>query len=847
MVYSYRLSVEDEDVEQGPNATKIMTDRSFKGKRDQLLKLVVGKHGENVSHAENIQRIQRILETNKNLLTYQYWEDNKIRSVLHIVKYSSKMRYDYKQQVINTIIDVGCRLFKFSENSSFRDKCLSLFFAAAKSDLEDLREIIIYFRNNDLTKIYDTREGDTIISFMVKFGDHFHGDFFNCLKLLLEEGIDVERVDYYKNNVRGVIRKEKQFLEKNKVDNKYIDKLKEICDYVDTFSKLNQDFNSRINYKYKLFQGIINEQKNLKHILKQKLVDSDDGENTLLQLAIIKNNVEITKELLNAGANPNRVVQGRNEEVPLVLAAKLQRDKIFQEILINKDIEISEIMFVKFVKELKRKFLNSLLEIENLNVDFEYKGKTPLHYAIMENNKKAVQSLLQRGSRVDETCLQYINPKDLEDYFNSCIKFDNFRKDFEEGDFKLFLVFDFFIISFRKHSKKQAIENSAESTQLFGKNKISPEEFNSELAIVENIGNIKRLKHLLEHPLVYIYIMLKWHSVLKYYYCITIAKSVFYIMMGLLICSFNYYLATVLLIIQLIVVYYNYSEFKLEFRRYTLHFILEFLIFICLAAIYILKSLNNDKFVKVINEISAFIIIFISVSILLTIGYHLKLSKWVAMAKRIFRNFSILLLFFMVPISAFATSFMLLSETDNGDFSSFYGSLFKTFIMIVGEIGDVKFTGISSYLIFVLFTLGVAIMLLNFWIGIAVADINEIKKQSTIVAFQQVISYVRSLEKLYNFIFDNKLYSEKQKPSLRSRITLKKFKRYKYCYGVDFYMNSQKQFKNNKYFRKCKIPIKIVSKIKLLYEEDKTKSFDSIVTKLNEIKQLLNDHINQTQ
>ncbi|XP_018577387.1 transient receptor potential cation channel protein painless-like isoform X2 [Anoplophora glabripennis] len=849
----------------------------------ELLKLIVGETGKGrySFYESDIQSIRNIIEASKKFLTYQYWKDNKIRSILHIAKYSSKLRYDIKQMIINTIVDVGYRSFTFSENSSFSDKCYSLFFVAAKGDFKQLKKIVTYFRNNNLTKIHDTREGDTVISFMIKFGDHDQKEFLSCFKFMLDEGIDVERIDYYKNNVKEIIKKEVEFLEKNNIGDGFIDKLRNILDYVDKFAKRGENLDTIINYKYKIFQAIIKDDKSLKGFLKKELIDSDDGENTLLQLAIIKNNVEITKELLNAGADPNRIVEGGNEEEPLVLAAKLARDNIFKEILKNKNTKINKSMFIKFVKELKLKFLNSLLESKNLNVDIEYRGKTPLHYAIIGKNRKAVQSLLQRGSLVDDVCLQNINPKDLEDYLNSCIKSDNYKKDMEEGNYKSFLVFDFFINSCRKHHKtEKSYQHSDESARLYNSSSICSNRFDSEVAVIRNIGNIKRLKYLLEHPLVYIYIMLKWHCVLNYYYFFVIVKSIFYLIIDSLIYtdSFNLWILIPVILVQLLVVCYNYSEFKLEFRRYTLHFILEILIFLCLIIICCLKFINLANYngvVGVINQISAFVIIFTSVSALLTVGYHLKLSKWMSMAKRVFKNFSILLLFFMIPISAFAASFNLLlpvnensntTESDNADFSSFSRALSRTLIMIGGDIGDKKFTGPGSYLLFLFFTIGIAIILLNFWTGVAVSDIKEIEEQSTIVAFKNVIVFIESAEIMYRFLYNIKFntclrgaFKYVQVPFIKPRVYLKKNNNF--LFGIDFFINSQKQFRRNTHFEKCKIPINIISKIKSLSEEetdvnvekalkeliDKTKSFDSIMAKLNKLEQLLQNQSNKNK
>ncbi|XP_023312970.1 uncharacterized protein LOC108915539 [Anoplophora glabripennis] len=482
--------------------------------------------------------------------------DQKINSILRIAKYGFNKGYAIKQKIVLIIIDVGYRLFEFSENLSIYDMSHCLFFVAAKGDLRQLIEIVTHFKTSgNVTKIHDTREGDTILSFMAKFGDYIQEDFLNCFRFMLDQGVDIERTDYYKNNLKQIIAKEMKIFQEGEI----CEILKTMYNIVDTFAKpIAYNADSTLSHKYQLFQAIIHGSKNLIDVSEdyKHLVNSDDGENTLLQLAIIKNNVVIAKELLNMGANPNQIVKGRNEEVPLVLAGKLDRHNIFTEILKNKDIEISESTFVELVKKSKWKFTNPLLESKKLNVDFEHKGKIPLQYAIKAKNRKAVKSLLERGSCVNDTCLRNINPKDLEYYLNSCIHSD-YQKDLEENSYKSFLVFDFFLNSSRKfHKKKNPHDNSNESGQLYNG---SPGKFESEVAIIRNIGNMKRLKHLLEHPLVYIYIMLKWHCVWKYYYFFVILKSIFYLIINILLFtgSFNFYIAIRVLLIQIAVVKEN--------------------------------------------------------------------------------------------------------------------------------------------------------------------------------------------------------------------------------------------------------------------------------------------------
>lgn len=793
-----------------------------------MLRLIIGKtnQSEDICN-KDVETIRDILRAQENFLTGPHRIGDKIMSILRIAKYRSQRKYGSKQIIINTIVDVGYSSFKFSVDSVSSNKRHILFFVAAKGKLEQLKNIVEHLEQNNVSAIHDTYDGETVLSFMIKFGDYLHENFLDSFKFMLQKGIDVERVDYFKSNLKNNIKKQIILLEKNYIHRDYLDKLKSIENIVNTLPPPNQNLDSRLNPKSNLFQTLIKNKK--LDISTEDDLDWDDGENTLLQLAIIEKNVKAVKDLLDNGANPNRTVEGRNEEAPLVLAAILGRETIFKEILnwnsTRFDLMIDNIIFGKIVRQTKRKYLYDLLEWKYLNIDIEYKENTPLFYAIKLKNHKAIQTLLQRGSRVDATHLSNINPKDLEKFLNSCIKSDHFGKDANDRDYKSFLVFDFFMNSLRTPPQEIGINNhSTESERLISSEENTHNQFDSEVAILRNISDNKRLKHLLEHPLVYIYIMLKWQCVLKYYFFLIVVKSIFYMLIDFLIYvdSFNSVIVLFALLIQILVFCHKFSKYKLELRRYTINFILKFLILLHLGLILFSKLINEHYLCK---QISAFLIIFTSVSVQLTIGYHLKLTKWTAMIKRVFISFSKLILFFMVPIIAFAMAFKLLFSVDktekpenvDADFSSFFKSIFKIFIFLGGDIGDNEFYGVASYVLFLLFTISMSIILLNFLTGVAVSDIKGIEEQSTIIAFQSVIEFIEDAETNCLTVFDKMSILKKIiEPRLKPKICLEKEN--KFSCGIHFYINSEKQFKNS-CFEKCRIPKNILLKIVTLLRE----------------------------
>ncbi|KAJ3647154.1 hypothetical protein Zmor_024688 [Zophobas morio] len=168
---------------------------------------------------------------------------------------------------------------------------------------------------------------------------------------------------------------------------------------------------------------------------------------------------------------------------------------------------------------------------------------------------------------------------------------------------------------------------------------------------------------------------------------------------------------------------------------------------------------------------------------LLTVGYHPKIAKWSVMLKKVFQTFTCLMPFFSLILVAFAVAFLLLFK-DKVFFENFWKSLFVTYVMTNLKENFV-FSTAGHYLVFFFFAIFVILVIVNFWIGVAVSDISSIEKNAEINAFKNVITFLEFVEKLF-----------------RSR-GLARFSRlpnpllFFHCekqYNVDFYINEKKQF-----------------------------------------------------
>lgn len=756
----------------------------------------------------------------------------KANSILHEIKYfKGKKTYQFqlvKEKRIGAAIKAGYEIFKFDKGKKPAENFKALFFTAAMIDHTSLDRVLEYYIKTNFEALHKTIYGDTVLSFLVKYGNIEHEDFKNCFNLLLYKArVDFNRVDYSNNNILKIIRNEQKFLKEFETELPVrekmgiLDSLIGIINQKDTESIYSSD-------EIKLFQSIITEHNLEGNFFQenQQSLNYDDGENSLLQLSIIMNKEKYVVHLLKHGANPNQITTNGNEYPPIILASLFKKEKVMDQLLKLGEISLTNETF-GMIFHADPKYADKILAYQHLDPALVYNGNTPLYYAIRRSNQKAIQTLLTNGAELTESCLEMINPKDLNRYFTSCLKGDNYNSDIEDYRYRMFIVFDNFFTDSRDDS------------------------FSSEVSILVKLSRHKRLKHLLEHPLIQVFMLLKWQCI-QFYYIVTTAFAFIFLSL-FATCVYFDKQNTILAVVYAVTQAFNctvtfvgnnmkrnpslvlqnsdstWTSIKSIFLYFNTHLIIEFLLLVCFIILSFMDILSE----ALIEQVISLIIVLMSISFLLTLGYHPKLSKWMAMIKKVFKSFILLLPLFMFPILAFSFSFHILlpqqnstSESNpNEDFSSFSTSIFRTLIMLSGDIGDKQFVRFVSYILFLVFAVGMAIVLMNFWTGVAVSDIKEIEDQSVSAAISNVIIYVRNIELLYRKLYLNKLdtlfpnkmseYLKRQRPFLNQKINLDQNK---YKYGVNLYINRVKSFEKNPAveLETLRISEKLCNQIKLL-------------------------------
>ncbi|XP_063918506.1 transient receptor potential cation channel protein painless-like isoform X2 [Zophobas morio] len=483
-----------------------------------------------------IEKAQQIILKNKEILRYNFGLINFIPLIPRI-RFSRKIPKN--NDALKMVIDSGFLIFTEEDNV---DELL--FFAAAKCDIDKLKYCIDNILEKNPEGINQVREGDTSLMFLIKYGNIPDEKYPECMKTLVDAGVDVNRNDYFSHNpITFLVGLYSRYINRTIKDDLVIRNLQKCIEIlldtrtidITSLKLKNSDTSVKDSLKALQFKGVEyyetkSEDENEKDILFKflinndeksfvkskhvsKFLDADDGNNTLLQLCCEKNLKEAAKFLIQKGVDVCKTTE-RNPKTPLELAARRNHPEIFEDLLSTNKYIIDEPLFLIFLrsrpKHIKARYFDEILKYKNIDVNLKSNnGNTPLHYAIIFSSTEAIQVLLQRGASLivendSKKCpLDYISSEDLENYFNRCIIPDTYN-DINNGKYEVALNY----------------------RNLIDMNETC---ISSELTIVEKICNSSKLCDLLNHPLISSFINIKWKLAEPTYKYLFIFHVMFYI------------------------------------------------------------------------------------------------------------------------------------------------------------------------------------------------------------------------------------------------------------------------------------------------------------------------------
>ncbi|CAL7945324.1 unnamed protein product [Xylocopa violacea] len=379
------------------------------------------------------------------------------------------------------------------------------------------------------------------------------------------------------------------------------------------------------------------------------------------------------------------------------------------------------------------------------------KGNTPLHYAARANCSEAVTLLLAKGSYIGHMNKFNVPPvadisaSTLSEYFDECIQVKKERPN------EYTIEFDYKCLIPHDTSYKEGQQKSLISQEM------------GEMDIFQFIADRNGLKDILTHPLLSSFLYLKWHRIRHILWLNFIFYGLFYLLL-------NTY------ILQVIYTK-DYTEAETEGWNFVLFlriatglatalFAVRNILQLLSAPCHYLSSLENWiempliilAFAVLYNvniQIAAIIILLSTWELMILIGKYPRMSTVIEMFKTVSINFMRFLFLYAFLIVAFALAFFTLfkdADKEQTNFQDFWQSLFKTIIMLTGELeaADIPFVShpILSHLIFVFFVFLITIVLLNLLNGLAVSDTARILRKAELVGLIsriQVLTYIENV------------------------------------------------------------------------------------------------------
>ncbi|XP_063922923.1 transient receptor potential cation channel protein painless-like [Zophobas morio] len=673
---------------------------------------------------------------------------------------------------------------------------------------------------------------NTILTFTLKHAKISEPNFFECVELLLEAGVDINKPDFcgktavehvaflYKRNSQEEIKiKLEQLIVKLKEKGVLWEILDEETKNIIKMPTKSEEKHIDDDTINQLFCWIGKE--NIKEFVKfrniRNFANCSNGEYTLLQFACKRSEKMhvVVKFLLDHNADPNKVTELYPFK-PAEIAARKKHEQSFQEILKNKNLEITQEMFNHFVQwrtvGVKRKLFEMFLESNNLepSLTCKFSGNTPLHYAVRFSHRKAIQKILKHPKNMldvtndaGKVVLDVMRVDDLKAHFDACLVLDTYN-DFGSDDYKMHLRF------------KSLVSDS--SGQI------------DEMKIISKIAKNRNLCELLSHPLVNTFLELKWSKVAFYYWLVlvlqfflfTALSSCFYLLCE--VPSTNFWLCVFFILLNSVtkIPFITAPYFCGKRQPPTLYETLEILVALTLFGAFFSVECRAFAFVEM------------SVLCLLTVGYHPRIAKWSAMMKKVFKSFTYLMVFFSLILLAFAVAFQLLFK-DEGFFKNIWKSLFVTYVMTTGEFNmneNFAFSTTGHYVVFFVFAIFVALVMVNFWTGVAVTDVSSIEKNAEINAFKNVISFMGFVEKR---LWGREFLRISRLPNPLLFFDTKK------KYDVGFYINREKQFESGEGFPD-NVGSKCLEKIREFCSKQMDSSNDTqVMSRLEGLEKMLLD------
>lgn len=470
---------------------------------------------------------------------------------------------------------------------------------------------------------------------------------------------------------------------------------------------------------------------------------------TALHLACDGGYTECVGALLARGADPS--LRNTRGQTPLHLAARAQSIESVEMLLATGKVDVDAMdddsrtpLHAALGKDLHAFDMVELLIGYGADVNREDKyGYTPLHVAALNEMSQCVETLLFHGADVTT------KTKGGASALNIVVR---------KTPASLAMVNEKFNCAISVHDpevSRREVELKMDFRALLRNGDVG------------EIGYLKTFvdegqKDVLQHPLCEAFLHLKWQKIRKFYFarlafCVLYVLSLtVYVWSGPArerspdpVLAAEWYALVVLTLFEVVRKLYGLSGYA-SARQYLQQpeNVLDWLV---IASVFVTSSIIGGSSAPWQSHVAAFAVLLAWLNLMYSVGQLPLLGSYVAMYSKVQTEFFKLLLAYSFLLVGFTVSFAVVFPGSDFD-NIFYGFL-KVLAMMTGELdlgnlhlkpGEHALIG-SAHVIFLLFLLFVTVILMNLLVGIAVHDIQGLRKTAGLAKLERqtrLISYI---------------------------------------------------------------------------------------------------------
>lgn len=712
----------------------------------------------------NVHDIKSLLKKNQSLLTYKYGDPFN-KTVLEIA--CCEFITVVQDETVKFLIQNGAQGYR------------ALYFAARARNLEIMEEIL------DNKSLRDNLVIIYLINYMKSYNKH-EEDYMDVLQLLLIY-IDINTQDNsgctaiylaakygYAKMVNVILNICKDTVDLDSFSDKKLitarDMIKMNIELTENLSAPKYVFDNKINLKTLLTYIRQKRENDFLVAYKEFYPEDLDKDNRILLLAAAERGlVNIVRYFLYIGVDSNKMFKYYAELFPLKFASLRGHYEVVEVLLkfansntINNCI--MELVRTKFevmesVKINHKRCYELLLENEKLDINFKDENKnTVLHYAAKHQSSEIILMTLRRGASLasrngtGKMTVELIDEKTLEQHLDECVIVSKFHNVPNRNtiDFNFTSLLPGTILDERDLTTQEEEKDS---------------EYFFETNVLQYISSKRELHHLLQHPVIDVFLFTKWESVKKFVLINLVIYTLFIISLSAYvswkhICNTSEYIIGIYVLLKVIVTLFL---LVLIGRELIQIFIFRFQYFksyenwieLTLIGSTITLLFTNCQNRVLLNQVCAVAVVSAAIELMLLSGRQFKILFISSMMLRTvsmtlfkwFMSYAILILAFSCAF------FFIFSHGPNQYFLNPYVSLFKTFVMVTGEfdLSDLDFNEhyVIGPIIFIVFVFLINIVLLGVCTALAISDIqmiiNDAETQTQIVKIEHIVYWEKVL------------------------------------------------------------------------------------------------------